>query len=201
VLSCVGRGLCDGLITRPEESYSVSVCVWSRNPEKGGQKPILDYKRLWMNEGAYWFIKMERHKNKDKVKQDGNGSSCNSGRILSWKSFSLVLLKELWVVLHNLSLAVTPAYGDTLMQGNPVNASLWLAVILQNLPLRHFSFRCFLCFRFVSLSVTSFSSPLESRQCQGSANGRDEPDGSSPPSGLSPHIWLQRLLFTKVFGS
>jgi hypothetical protein len=29
VLSCVGRGLCDGLITRPEESYSVSknVCV------------------------------------------------------------------------------------------------------------------------------------------------------------------------------
>jgi hypothetical protein len=26
-LSCVGRGLCDGLITRPEESYRVSVCV------------------------------------------------------------------------------------------------------------------------------------------------------------------------------
>jgi hypothetical protein len=27
VLSCVGRGLCDGLITRPEESYRMSVCV------------------------------------------------------------------------------------------------------------------------------------------------------------------------------
>jgi hypothetical protein len=27
VLSCVGRGLCDGLITHPEESYRVSVCV------------------------------------------------------------------------------------------------------------------------------------------------------------------------------
>jgi hypothetical protein len=27
VLSCEGRGLCDGLITRPEESYHVSVCV------------------------------------------------------------------------------------------------------------------------------------------------------------------------------
>jgi hypothetical protein len=27
VLSCVGRGLCDGQITRPEESYRVSVCV------------------------------------------------------------------------------------------------------------------------------------------------------------------------------
>jgi hypothetical protein len=27
VLSCVGRGLCYGLITRPEESYRVSVCV------------------------------------------------------------------------------------------------------------------------------------------------------------------------------
>jgi hypothetical protein len=26
VLSCVGRGLCDGQITRPEESYCVSVC-------------------------------------------------------------------------------------------------------------------------------------------------------------------------------
>jgi hypothetical protein len=27
MLSCVGRGLYDGLITRPEESYRVSVCV------------------------------------------------------------------------------------------------------------------------------------------------------------------------------
>jgi hypothetical protein len=27
VLPCVGRGLCDGLITRPEESYEVSNCV------------------------------------------------------------------------------------------------------------------------------------------------------------------------------
>jgi hypothetical protein len=46
VLSCVGRGLCDGLITRPEESYRVSVCVCDhRNPEKGGQRSILDYKR------------------------------------------------------------------------------------------------------------------------------------------------------------
>jgi len=27
VSSCVGRGLCDGLITHPEESYRVSVCV------------------------------------------------------------------------------------------------------------------------------------------------------------------------------
>jgi hypothetical protein len=35
VLSCAGRGICDELITRPEESYRVSVCVWSRNPERG----------------------------------------------------------------------------------------------------------------------------------------------------------------------
>jgi hypothetical protein len=27
VLSCVGRGLCDGLIIRPEESYCVYSCV------------------------------------------------------------------------------------------------------------------------------------------------------------------------------
>jgi hypothetical protein len=36
-------------LTRPEESYRVSVRVWSRNPEKGSQRSILDYKRLWMN--------------------------------------------------------------------------------------------------------------------------------------------------------
>jgi hypothetical protein len=36
VLSCIGRGLCDGLITRPEESYSVSDCMCDhRNPESG----------------------------------------------------------------------------------------------------------------------------------------------------------------------
>jgi hypothetical protein len=52
VLSCVGRGLCDGLITGPEESYRVSVCVWSRNPKKGGQRSVLAYKRLWMNESG-----------------------------------------------------------------------------------------------------------------------------------------------------
>jgi hypothetical protein len=35
VLSCVGRGLCDGLITRPEESYRVSVCVIIETPKSG----------------------------------------------------------------------------------------------------------------------------------------------------------------------
>ena len=35
VVCCVGRGLCDGLITRSEETCHVCVCVsncgWSRN--------------------------------------------------------------------------------------------------------------------------------------------------------------------------
>jgi hypothetical protein len=37
-----GRGLCDGLITRPEESYRLwrVTCVWSRKPrEWGGHSP------------------------------------------------------------------------------------------------------------------------------------------------------------------
>jgi hypothetical protein len=33
VLSCVGRGLCDGLITRPEESYRGSNCVNKRTSQ------------------------------------------------------------------------------------------------------------------------------------------------------------------------
>jgi hypothetical protein len=37
VLSCAGRGLCDELITRPEESYPVSVCV-IKKPRKGRPK-------------------------------------------------------------------------------------------------------------------------------------------------------------------
>jgi hypothetical protein len=49
VLSCVGRGLYDWLITRPEESYRVSVCV-IKKPWKGRPKAILESKRLWMNE-------------------------------------------------------------------------------------------------------------------------------------------------------
>jgi hypothetical protein len=31
VVFCVGSGLCDGFITRPEKSYRVSNCVWSIN--------------------------------------------------------------------------------------------------------------------------------------------------------------------------
>jgi hypothetical protein len=35
VLSCVNTGLCDGLITRPEESYRGSNCMCDhRNPER-----------------------------------------------------------------------------------------------------------------------------------------------------------------------
>jgi hypothetical protein len=46
VLSCVGRGLCDGLIIRPEESYRVSNSVWLRNLKGGGQGPIWAVKPL-----------------------------------------------------------------------------------------------------------------------------------------------------------
>jgi hypothetical protein len=52
VLSCVGRGLCDGLITRPEESYRVSNCVWLRNLRWGGQGPMWAVEPLdgWMED-------------------------------------------------------------------------------------------------------------------------------------------------------
>jgi hypothetical protein len=51
VLTCVGRGLYDGLITRPEESYRVSVCVWSRNPERKAKGPSWTISACeWMNE-------------------------------------------------------------------------------------------------------------------------------------------------------
>jgi hypothetical protein len=63
VFSCVGRGLCDGLITRQQESYLVSNCMWLRNPEKGGQRSVLDYKRLWeggeksvVNDNNNWWL-------------------------------------------------------------------------------------------------------------------------------------------------
>jgi hypothetical protein len=41
ILCCpVCRGLCDGLITRPEESYRVSVCVCDQEtPKRGGKGP------------------------------------------------------------------------------------------------------------------------------------------------------------------
>jgi hypothetical protein len=38
VLSCVGRDLCDGLITRPEQSYRVSVCVITETPVRNDRK-------------------------------------------------------------------------------------------------------------------------------------------------------------------
>jgi hypothetical protein len=48
MLSCVGRGLCDGLITRPEESYRVANCVCDhRNPERG---PVFQVGNLQENE-------------------------------------------------------------------------------------------------------------------------------------------------------
>jgi hypothetical protein len=46
-LSCVGRGLCDGLITCPEESYRVSVRVITETP-KGALCSKLGTKGKWM---------------------------------------------------------------------------------------------------------------------------------------------------------
>jgi hypothetical protein len=50
VLSCVGRSLCDGLITRLEESYRLSNSVCLRNLKGGGQGPIWAVESLdgWM---------------------------------------------------------------------------------------------------------------------------------------------------------
>jgi hypothetical protein len=46
VLSCVGRGLCDGPITRPEESYLVSCMCDHRSPEKGPCVPVGNERKM-----------------------------------------------------------------------------------------------------------------------------------------------------------
>jgi hypothetical protein len=46
MLSCVGRGLCDGLITRPEESYHVSCVCDHRNPERGPMFDVGNYRKM-----------------------------------------------------------------------------------------------------------------------------------------------------------
>jgi hypothetical protein len=38
MLSYVGKGLCDGLITHPEESYRASNFMWLRNVSKEDDK-------------------------------------------------------------------------------------------------------------------------------------------------------------------
>jgi hypothetical protein len=57
VLSCVGRGLCDGLITRPEESYRVSVCVITETP-KGALCSSWEPTGKWMSQ--YWYSLLSR---------------------------------------------------------------------------------------------------------------------------------------------
>jgi hypothetical protein len=53
VLSCVGRGLCDGLITRPEESYRVSVCD-QETPKRETKGPSWTISACeWMDRGHY----------------------------------------------------------------------------------------------------------------------------------------------------
>jgi hypothetical protein len=64
VLSCVGRGLCDGLITRPEESYRVSVCD-HRNPERvpmfqvGNGRKMNEFNPLRPN-GNYMYLLLQQ---------------------------------------------------------------------------------------------------------------------------------------------
>jgi hypothetical protein len=62
MLSCVGRGLCDGLITRPEESYRVSLYVWSEKPRKGPYVPVGNYRNMnaWTNELCWRYVPSSR---------------------------------------------------------------------------------------------------------------------------------------------
>jgi hypothetical protein len=49
VLSCVGRGLCDGMKTRPEEFYRVSNCVINKR-QRRRPRPYLGYRAIeWMD--------------------------------------------------------------------------------------------------------------------------------------------------------
>jgi hypothetical protein len=50
ILSCVGRGLCDGLITRSKESHQVSKIDW-RNPPCEDAKVLLSRVEPWWKEG------------------------------------------------------------------------------------------------------------------------------------------------------
>jgi hypothetical protein len=62
VLSCVGRGLCDGLITRLVESYRVSLCVWSRNPERKAKGPSWTISACErMNFSPAWYTRRPSH--------------------------------------------------------------------------------------------------------------------------------------------
>jgi hypothetical protein len=61
LLSCVGRGLCDGLITHPEESYRVSNCVIKKRLSRR-LRPDLGCRAIrWMGvrevglEGVNWI--------------------------------------------------------------------------------------------------------------------------------------------------
>jgi hypothetical protein len=46
-MSCIGRGLFDGLITRPEESYRVSKYMRDhRNPERGPMFQVGDDRKM-----------------------------------------------------------------------------------------------------------------------------------------------------------
>jgi hypothetical protein len=64
VLSCVGRGLCDGLITRTEESYLVSVRVYDQEtPKMEAKGPSWTISTCeWMNWKQFWLIKHQIRK-------------------------------------------------------------------------------------------------------------------------------------------
>jgi hypothetical protein len=56
MLCCVGRGLCDGLITRPEESCRVSLYVWSQKPRKGPCVPVGNLQENeWIHDCRDWI--------------------------------------------------------------------------------------------------------------------------------------------------
>jgi hypothetical protein len=54
VLSCVGRGLCDGLITRPEELYRV--CVIKKPQYRGGQGSDMGYSAIGNKSYIFCFL-------------------------------------------------------------------------------------------------------------------------------------------------
>jgi hypothetical protein len=92
LLSCVGIGLCDGLITRPEESYRPSNSMRLKNLKEGGQSPFWALESFgWMDTRLslmeLWVCRVVSRENKRSVE---NNVKCSKTEIC-------VKRKPLWL--------------------------------------------------------------------------------------------------------
>jgi len=94
-----GRGLCDELITRPEESYRLCCVVFDLETSRTGAPYIYDISHLRVKEHLLYSLQIFKHTSYTDSERETNLDGPVYNRSLWWLSYSFLIVLHLILLI------------------------------------------------------------------------------------------------------